>query len=56
MTPTRHGDHNTLLWLFFVITPIQYGLVTTEWYVMDRIDSPCFSAPVFFHLTRYFFT
>jgi phosphatidate cytidylyltransferase len=24
--------------------------------VMDRIDSICFSAPVFFHLTRYFFT
>jgi phosphatidate cytidylyltransferase len=23
--------------------------------VMDRIDSLCFSAPVFFHLTRYFF-
>ena len=24
--------------------------------VMDRIDSICFSAPVLFHLTRYFFT
>lgn len=24
--------------------------------VMDRIDSICFSAPVFFHLTRCFFT
>jgi phosphatidate cytidylyltransferase len=24
--------------------------------VMDRIDSLCFSAPVCFHLTRYFFT
>ena len=24
--------------------------------VMDRIDSICFAAPVFFHLTRYFFT
>lgn len=24
--------------------------------VMDRIDSICFSAPVFFHLTRYYFT
>ena len=27
MTPTKRGDHGTLLWLFFVITPIQYGLV-----------------------------
>lgn len=24
--------------------------------VLDRIDSLCFSAPVFFHLTRYYFT
>jgi phosphatidate cytidylyltransferase len=23
--------------------------------VLDRIDSICFAAPVFFHLTRYFF-
>ena len=24
--------------------------------VLDRIDSLCFSAPVFFHLTRHFYT
>lgn len=24
--------------------------------VLDRIDSICFAAPVFFHLTRYFFS
>jgi phosphatidate cytidylyltransferase len=24
--------------------------------VLDRIDSICFAAPIFFHLTRYFFT
>ena len=24
--------------------------------VMDRIDSLCFAAPVFFHFTRYFYT
>ncbi len=24
--------------------------------VLDRIDSICFAAPVFFHLTRFFFT
>ena len=23
--------------------------------VLDRIDSLCFSAPAFFHLTRYYF-
>ena len=24
--------------------------------ILDRIDSICFAAPVFYHLTRYFFT
>jgi phosphatidate cytidylyltransferase len=24
--------------------------------VLDRIDSLCFAAPVFFHITRFFFT
>jgi phosphatidate cytidylyltransferase len=24
--------------------------------ILDRIDSICFAAPVFFHLTRYYFT
>jgi phosphatidate cytidylyltransferase len=24
--------------------------------VLDRIDTLCFAAPVFYHLTRYFFT
>lgn len=24
--------------------------------MMDRIDSLCFAAPIFFHLTRFFYT
>jgi phosphatidate cytidylyltransferase len=24
--------------------------------ILDRIDSLCFAAPIFFHLTRYYFT
>ena len=27
MTPTRPGDHRTLFWVFFVLTPAQYVLV-----------------------------
>jgi phosphatidate cytidylyltransferase len=24
--------------------------------MLDRMDSVCFAAPIFFHLTRYFFS
>lgn len=32
MTPTRHADHRTLFWAFFVVTPLQYYLVYIQWY------------------------
>ena len=34
LTPTRRGDHRTLFWVFFVITPLQYLIVWKEWYGM----------------------
>ena len=27
LTPTRPGDHRTLFWVFFLITPLQFWLV-----------------------------
>ena len=27
LTPTKRGDHRSLFWVFFIITPIQYVLV-----------------------------
>ncbi len=30
LTPTRHGDHRSLFWVFFILTPLQYVLVATE--------------------------
>src|SRR6267154_781613 len=32
MTPTKPGDHRSLFWVFFVITPIQYLLIAWNWY------------------------
>jgi phosphatidate cytidylyltransferase len=43
MTPTKPGDHDTLLWLFFVITPIQYGLVAIGWYGLFAIFIPVYA-------------
>jgi phosphatidate cytidylyltransferase len=43
MTPTKRGDHGTLLWLFFVITPIQYGLVANGWYGLFAIFIPVYA-------------
>jgi phosphatidate cytidylyltransferase len=43
MTPTKRGDHDTLLWLFFVITPIQYGLVSIGWYGFFAIFIPVYA-------------
>jgi phosphatidate cytidylyltransferase len=43
MTPTKRGDHGTLLWVFFVITPLQYVLVATSWYGLFSIFVPVYA-------------
>jgi len=37
---TRRGDHRTLLWVFFVIMPLQYFLIAIGWYGMFAIMIP----------------
>lgn len=43
LTPTRHGDHRTLFWVFFIIAPIQYLLVGVQWYGMFAIFIPVYA-------------
>lgn len=40
LSPTRRGDHRTLTWIFFVVTPLQYLWVQREWYGMFAIFVP----------------
>ena len=43
LTPTRLGDHRTLFWVFFIITPIQYWLVATGWYGLFAVFIPVYA-------------
>lgn len=43
LTPTKGGDHRSLFWVFFVITPLQYYLVATEWYGLFIILIPVYA-------------
>lgn len=40
LVPTRRGDHRTLFWSFFVITPLQYYLISAHWYGFFAIMIP----------------
>jgi phosphatidate cytidylyltransferase len=42
LTPTRLGDHRSLFWAFFVVTPLQYVLVAHQWYGMFSILIPVY--------------
>jgi len=43
LTPTRIGDHRTLFWVFFIITPLQYWLVASDWYGLFVILIPVYA-------------
>jgi len=40
LIPTRRGDHRTLVWIFFCITPLQYYLIAIRWYGFFAIMIP----------------
>lgn len=42
LTPTRRGDHWALLAAFFVVLPVQYYLVSIEWYGLYAIFIPVY--------------
>lgn len=43
LTPTTRGDHRTLFWAFFVVTPLQYYLVWLDWYGLMSILIPVYA-------------
>lgn len=43
LTPTRPGDHRSLFWVFFVITPLQFVLVGLRWYALFSIMIPIYA-------------
>jgi phosphatidate cytidylyltransferase len=43
LTPTRAGDHRSLFWVFFVVTPLQYVLVAQQWYGLFAIFIPVYA-------------
>jgi phosphatidate cytidylyltransferase len=43
LTPTARGDHRALFWAFFVILPLQYWLVVTQWYGLFAIFIPVYA-------------
>ncbi len=43
LTPTRPGDHRTLFWVFFFITPLQFVLVGLGYYGLYAIMIPVYA-------------
>ncbi|WP_395735733.1 phosphatidate cytidylyltransferase [Prosthecobacter sp.] len=43
LTPTKPADHRTLFWVFFIITPLHYWFLATQWYIMFLILIPVYA-------------
>jgi len=43
LTPTRPGDHRTLFWVFFIITPLHYWLLARQWYGLFAVFIPVYA-------------
>jgi len=43
LTPTGIEDHDTLLWVFYFFTPLQYVLVAVKWYGLFSIMIPVYA-------------
>lgn len=42
LTPTKRADHRTLFYAFFVATPVQYYLISIDWYGVFAIFIPVY--------------
>jgi phosphatidate cytidylyltransferase len=43
LTPTKPGDHRTLFWAFFVITPLHYYTLAIGWYQLVVLLIPVYA-------------
>jgi phosphatidate cytidylyltransferase len=43
LTPTKAGDHRTLFWAFFVITPLHYYTLAHGWYQLVVLFIPVYA-------------
>jgi phosphatidate cytidylyltransferase len=42
LTPTRSSDHAALVLAFYVVIPVQYVLITVDWYAMYAVFIPVY--------------
>ncbi len=44
LAPTSRADHRALFWCFFVLTPLEYGLIWMGWYGLFAIVIPVYAS------------